>query len=108
MHTYSKGCAMEKKELHISENSIADAVRCWGNAVSLALLDPSCSHFTIPLHDGVIGYKFSSLYAVVFGGPVCPEKSIEPLVTAFHSFCLQKNKKIIYLAGSKSFFKSYG
>lgn len=85
------------------DKNIAEYIRQWGNAISLALLDPACNFFTIPTHEGVIGYKCISHYVIVFGDPVCPPESLEALMMAFHYFCVNNKKKIIYIATTEKF-----
>ncbi len=83
--------------------SIVDCVQKWGNATSIALLDPLCAIFSTPNNDGIIGYKIASRCAVVFGDPVCDAKDMPGLIHDFHAFCYLHNKQVIYLAISECF-----
>lgn len=96
----------EKESSCLLENyNVAEYVHRWGNAASIALLDPSCSIFTTDLVDGVIGYRFASQYAVVFGDPVCPVDSRDNLMKEFNTFCSQQGKSVIYIATSEPFMQ---
>ncbi|MEI8365107.1 MAG: DUF2156 domain-containing protein [Parachlamydiaceae bacterium] len=82
---------------------IIDRVRRLGLSSSDALLDPDCSIFTIPHVDGLIGYRFESSCAVVYGDPLCAPEDLEQLVCAFHQVCSDKGMHIIYMTASEKF-----
>lgn len=93
-----------------SENSVcgtevplAEAIRRWGNAMSITLLDPAVQIFRAPNIPGVIGYKVSAGCAVVFGDPVCANNDTPALAQAFKDFCSKNNLRMIYTAASKNF-----
>lgn len=80
-----------------------DHIQRWGNTVSLTLLDPNCHIFTIPSAEGIIGYRATSSYAIVFGDPVCSPSELENLTFAFHEDCRKKGKNIVYVGASEKF-----
>ena len=95
---------MDEKCFLLSDKySIADCVQRWGNCTSIALLDSACNFFTIPSINGVIGYRMESKCAVAFGDPVCLQEDIPQLTQAFHDYCKQKDKNIVYIATSERF-----
>lgn len=81
-----------------------ELVRGFGGSNCDAVLDPCCSHFSIPEIEGVIGYKFVANCAIVFGDPVCKNDQKFLLAKAFEEFC--KNRNIIYVAATEGFEKS--
>ncbi len=83
--------------------SIVECVQNWGNAASIALLDPACKIFRSPGVAGIIGYKIVSKCAIVFGDPVCPPANIAELTHDFHAYCHQIKKRVIYIAASQHF-----
>ena len=95
---------MKEACMHSGENAtVAQQISRWGNAASIALLDPSCSIFSVPHLEGVIGYRVASQYAIVFGDPVCEKNNVEELTYLFHDYCERHKKKIIYIATSEQF-----
>ena len=87
------------------ELSVSEKIKRWGCSASIALLDPSCQIFTHPEIDGIIGYHIEKDCAIVFGDPVCPSASSPQLANAFHGFCKEQSKKLIYLTASENFAK---
>ena len=80
--------------MHSGENkTVAQQISRWGNAASIALLDPSCNIFSVPHLEGIIGYRIASQYAIVFGDPVCEQKVIKDLLSSFHEHCALHKKK---------------
>ena len=91
--------------MHSGENkTVAQQVSRWGNAASIALLDPSCNIFSVPHLEGIIGYRIASQYAIVFGDPVCEQKVIKELPIHFMNIVQQDKKKIIYIRTSSEQF----
>ncbi len=90
----------------IDSNVLIDYIQKWGCAASIALFDPLCKKFSIPSIDGIIGYRDTQKCAVSFCDPVCPPENIAELTHAFHEFCNEQNKTIIYIAASEKFMKS--
>ena len=82
---------------------IIEYLQKWGNASSIALLDPACAHFSVSHIEGVIGYRFEVGCAIVFGDPVCAPEHQATLTLAFHEFCQKKAKTIIYVTVSEQF-----
>lgn len=83
--------------------SIGDYIQQWGNASSVALLSPTCTFFSVSHIDGVIGYRFEMGCAIVFGDPLCCPADIPQFVQAFHEFCTNKVKSIVYITASEQF-----
>ena len=90
--------------MKIHENkAVAEYVHLWGNSASLALLDPACEIFSCSDVEGVIGYRFELKSAIVFGDPVCALQNVKPLTQAFHAFCKEQRKSIVYISVSQAF-----
>lgn len=87
----------------IEKDLIVERIRKYGGSSSDAILDPSCQIFSIPDVDGLIGYRTELDSIVVFGDPVCSVSNIPTLVNAFHKFCEDQRKNIIYLSASENF-----
>lgn len=79
-------------------------VREWGGVTSEAVLN-SCTHFSDPSCEGLIGYRTHGRSAVVLGEPICPPEQIEKLVSKFHEFCAKEGKSVLYLAAREPFAK---
>lgn len=98
-------------ESSIILDSRAYYIQKWGNAATIALLDPSCRIFTIPTVDGVIPYKIHLNCAVVFGDPACSPDDMPELIDAFHTYCKAQRKRVVYVVASEQFvtwaFKNY-
>ena len=90
-------------ETLINKSHVAECVRRWGGAASVGILDPACKIFSDPEIDGVIGYRDGSSAVVVFGDPACAPTDLLRLVTAFHQFCHQNGKNIVYMTTSEWF-----
>lgn len=84
-------------------SEIVEQVRKWGGSTSDAVLDPACTIFQVPGLQGLIGYRFASNCAFVFGDPLCPEQTRSQLVEAFHAFCKTRRKKVVYVIASEEF-----
>jgi lysylphosphatidylglycerol synthetase-like protein (DUF2156 family) len=93
---------MESNSSLTREQNIA-LIHKWGSSVIESLLDPSCSYFSIPEVEGLIGFYSNRRCAVVFGDPVCPPESREKLVSAFHQQCESAKKNVVYLVASEEF-----
>lgn len=90
--------------MEIARDVIVEWVHRWGgHTVIESLIDPTCSIFTIPHLEGFVGYRANRGCAVVFGDPVCAPADREHLVNAFHSFCEEDKKNVLYLVASKEF-----
>lgn len=84
---------------------LLNLIRRWGGSASDAVLDPACQIFTTEKIEGVIGYRNEAGCAVVYGDPICAPDNIAVLVQAFHAFCQEQNRRIIYLGASSKFSK---
>src|SRR5262245_18443292 len=98
MHSLSKH-PMESK----ASETLASIVKRLGNPASTMMLNSSCSSFSIPEVDGVIGYRLIRNCAVAIGDPVCLPKDIPRLTEAFQAYCQKSAWSIVYLLTSKSF-----
>jgi lysylphosphatidylglycerol synthetase-like protein (DUF2156 family) len=78
-------------------------IRRFGNAYSDALLDPRTQFFEKEGILGVIGYRISGNYAIVFGDPLAESPNKERLAEAFSEFCRLKELSALYLMSSKDF-----
>lgn len=85
------------------KSSLLQSVRRWGGAASEAVLDPLCSTFSTESVEGFIAYRHLPHHAVVIGDPLCDPKDYVSLANAFHQYCQNKNKAIIYILASKRF-----
>lgn len=83
--------------------AIDEMVSRWGCASSEAILDIACQYFSHPHLEGVIGYRSSPGWAIVFGDPICPSNNISALTKAFHEECEKNNLRIAYLCVSEKF-----
>jgi lysylphosphatidylglycerol synthetase-like protein (DUF2156 family) len=84
---------------------IVERVRRFGSALSDAILDPLCTHFTISTIEGLIGYRVESSSAVVYGDPVCEQSNWPDLIQAFHSHCQKQGLNPIYVSTTDRFTK---
>jgi lysylphosphatidylglycerol synthetase-like protein (DUF2156 family) len=87
----------------IHKNSISNSIRRLGNHFSIALLNPTCTFFSIPSIDGIIGYCVNSQCAIVLGDPVCAPQDMPVLAQAFHNYAQKQFKNTIYIATSEDF-----
>lgn len=85
------------------QRTVVDYIQKYGNASSIALLDPAFKFFRTENIDGIIGYRDESKCAVIFGEPICAAKDIPELTHAFHQYCDAHNKSIVYPFASESF-----
>ncbi len=91
-------------EYNIEERDlIADHLKQWGHSASIVLLDPSCHIFTSPQVNGFVGYKTTRGCVISFGDPVCSQEERPLLVRAFHQFCDEQKKSIVYVDTTKQF-----
>lgn len=98
--------ANHNRDVHVSEDHIkATYVQRWGNATSIALLDPQCKIFNVAGIDGVIGYRDEPTCVVVFGDPMCEPDNMNKLAQAFYDFCAHQKKTIVYAVISHHFMK---
>jgi lysylphosphatidylglycerol synthetase-like protein (DUF2156 family) len=90
--------------MRVHENkAVAEYIDLWGNSASQALLDSKCQLFSVPTIQGIIGYRFESKTAVVFGDPVCAPEEMPALAWAFQEFCDKKGKSIVYISATEQF-----
>lgn len=82
---------------------VVDCIRQYGTANSDAVLDPHCQLFSLPHIHGLIGYRMESDCAIVYGDPICSLQDRTELVTAFHRFCGDQSKQVVYLVASEEF-----
>lgn len=102
--TQENTSSLKEESIHQDVNKdLASYVNRLGNPVSSILLHISCSIFSIPHIDGIIGYQIFYGCAVVIGDPICLPENIAEMTDAFHLFCQKCNLKIIYLLVSDSF-----
>lgn len=85
------------------EQLIAQYIEKWGNADSIALLDPRFLIFNVPHIEGIIGYRREAGCAVVMADPLCSPEHIPALVEAFYDYAKQEFKSIIYTLASEKF-----
>lgn len=78
-------------------------VREWGGAASNVLADNTCSLFTDPNIQGLIGYRVEGRCVIVFGDPVCSLENRPLLVQAFHQRFEAEGKNIVYATTSEEF-----
>lgn len=85
-------------------NAGTDYVKRLGNHFSIAMLNPICKFFSRPDVDGIIGYKTYANCVIVMGDPLCNNpQDISALTYAFHTFCQNHYKNVIYVVTSESF-----
>lgn len=87
----------------VDRTYIIMALERWGNACSIALLDPECLIFKVAAIDGVIGYRNIGNCIVVFGDPVCPSDQLSLLMDAFSAYCAAKSSNVVYVGASDVF-----
>lgn len=93
----------KNKSLCSLKLSISEYIKKWGNATSIALLDPMSHIFSSTVTEGVIGYREISNCLVAFGDPVCSAENKLCLANAFHEYCEKQGKNIVYIASSEEF-----
>lgn len=107
---------LQKKTAHANDplisneikdkNSIASLIKQWGgSASSTTLLDPDCKIFSTANIEGIIGYRTELDTAIAFGDPVCSPSSKTELAKAFHEYCRQQGKNVVYITASEEFSK---
>lgn len=96
---------IEGRSISAERNILVEYVRRWGGPTSDAVLDPACKIFMAPGIEGLIGYRDEPGCIVAYGDPVCAFKDIPALTSAFHRYCAQIKKEIVYIATLKSFTK---
>ncbi len=84
---------------------LVQLVRRWGSSTTDAILDPHCSFFCTPSVEGGIGYRIVSNCIIALGDPVCSPSDISELAQAFHHYCQEEKKRVIYLMASEPFAK---
>lgn len=87
----------------MNRNEVVQYVRKFGDANSDAVLDPHCRLFSVPEIQGVIGYRMEAGCAVVFGDPACSKEDRSGLVRAFHQYCEEQGKNVVYVVVSEEF-----
>ena len=85
------------------EHLVAQYIEKWGNADSIALLDPRFSIFSVPDIEGIIGYRQEAGCAVVIADPLCAPENSGALAQAFYEHAKQQFKSIIYILASEKF-----
>lgn len=93
----------ENQPICMERNLQLEYLRRWGGSATNSILDPTTKIFTTPGVEGLIGYREQSRCALAYGDPVCASKDIPALTTAFHQFCAQTGKDIVYIAARKPF-----
>lgn len=88
-----------------NREKIVGLVHRWGNSAAEAALDLLCSYFSIPEMEGVIPYRLESGCAVIFGDPICAPENVPKLSQAFHDYCAEQSKNIIYVVTTEKFAK---
>lgn len=89
----------------INGEKIEKWVHRWGCSISEAVLDPACQFFHVPNIDGLIGYRLESNCAVIYGDPICAPNDMPLLAEAFHLYCQERKRNIIYVSASEGFAK---
>ena len=85
------------------QNILLEYVRLWGGAASEAVLDPLCKTFTTAGVEGFIAYRDQPECAVAIGDPVCAAHHVSELATAFHDYCKNNQKSVVYILVSKEY-----
>lgn len=75
----------------------------FGGVAANALLNPSCHLFSLPEKEGVIGYFAKPYSCIVLGDPLTTSSECGELVHAFHDYCDEQGKRIIYVLVSEQF-----
>ena len=89
---------------HSYDNTkIAEYVARWGKADSIALFDPRFIIFSAPPIEGVIGYRVEAQCAIVIADPIRAPEDVPALTKAFHDFCAERYKTVIYVMASEPF-----
>ena len=86
-----------------NHDMVAECIAQWGNADSIALLDPQSLIFSVPHMQGIIGYRTQVGCAVVLADPVCPADTLSSLTMAFHDYCKEHFKTVMYALASERF-----
>ena len=73
-----------------------ELVRRYGGPVSHAALDPSCTLFSVPGINGLIGFLPTRHSAVVLGDPICAPEHKAALADAFAAHCADLNRSVVY------------
>jgi lysylphosphatidylglycerol synthetase-like protein (DUF2156 family) len=89
----------------IPDSLVAQYIHQWGNADSVALLDPRFSIFHVPHIQGMIGYRREAGRAVVFADPLCADHDIPILIREFHDYAQDKFKGVVYALASDRFLQ---
>jgi lysylphosphatidylglycerol synthetase-like protein (DUF2156 family) len=87
----------------LNRDTIVNLVRRYATAATDAVLDPETLIFHVDYIEGLIGYRLEKECVVVYGDPICAQADRESLTEAFHKFCKEKNKSIVYLIVSDHF-----
>jgi len=82
-----------------------ELVRKWAESNADSLLEKTTKIFSVPHIEGVIGYRTSLGYAIVYGDPVTAPFNKIPLALEFEKFCQSQRLKIIYVVVSEEFAK---
>lgn len=85
------------------EHLIVQCIEKWGNADSIALLDPRFSIFSVPEVEGIVGYRQEAGCAVVIADPLCAPENSAALAQAFYKYAKQHFKSIIHILASEKF-----
>ena len=78
-------------------------VRNYGHAVSTALFEPGCQHFTVRGVDGAIAYRTGFGCAVAIGDPVCAPEDRITLGRAFQASAHKKGLATAFAVTSEPF-----
>jgi lysylphosphatidylglycerol synthetase-like protein (DUF2156 family) len=92
-----------EKPININKTLLESLIHKWGCAISEAVFDFNCSHFSIPEIEGFIGYQVFHSCAVVIGDPICAAEKKIQLALAFQKYCQENCWNCIYFIASESF-----
>lgn len=95
--------SIDTQTASLDRNLLVEYLRRWGGSAANAVLDPCNKIFTTPGIEGVICYRDGTRCIITYGDPVCAPKDIPNLTTAFHRYCADLAKDIVYIGTLKSF-----
>lgn len=105
MSVQESSLIIEDQNTSPERNVLVEYLRRWGGSAANAVLDLQCKMFTTPEVQGLISYRNESKCIVTYGDPVCDPKDIPILTIAFHQYCKQLGKEVVYIGTSKAFMQ---
>src|SRR5207245_2705029 len=80
----------------VPPSEVVQLVRTYGQTVSTALLDMTCSRFSVRSVDGAIAYRAAMGSVVAIGDPVCPADEAVTLARAFTAAARRKGLASVF------------